>query len=267
MTLLQNSKRLAAVTGASGTIGQALVEGLVDNDFKVILLVRDPQKGIETISRLKEVNAKADLEYRIVDLSNQIDIKSLAASWNTELHVLINNAAISPPHRETTDQGIELQFATNVLGYYWMIKYFSAVLLASAPSRVVNVASYWAGGLNLSDLEFNTRPYHNHDAYRQSKQANRMLTPIQSAQFDPNKVTINSCHPGDVNSNLSNSLGFGGSQSPSEGALTPLWLATSGDLTNMTGKYFESRKEIHCQFSSNHNACEDLHKKCQSYKI
>ena len=267
MTDNQNTKRMAAVTGASGAIGQALVAGLADKNFKVILLVRDPQKGIETISRIKDVNIKADLEYRKVDLSNQSDIKSLADSWNTKLNVLINNAAITPPTRETTKQGIELQFATNVLGYYWMIEYFSDILQASAPARVVNVASYWAGGLDLKDLEFKSRPYNNHDAYRQSKQANRMLTRVQAAQYDPAEVSINACHPGDVNSKLSNSLGFGGSQSPEKGAITPIWLATSGDLANISGKYFESRKEVQCQFSSNLTACEDLYKMCQRYKI
>jgi NAD(P)-dependent dehydrogenase (short-subunit alcohol dehydrogenase family) len=267
MRILKNKNRVAVVTGATGAIGQALVAGLAQRNYKVILLIRDEQKGIETISNIRNANSKANLEYRIVDLSVQSEIKSIAKSWNESLDLLINNAAITPLAREETQQGIELQFATNVLGYYWMVKHFTEILQESAPSRVVNVASYWAGGLDLSDLEFKTRSYHNHDAYRQSKQANRMLTPIQADQFDPAKVTINACHPGDVNSKLSNNLGFGGSQSPSEGANTPLWLATSEDLFGTTGKYFESRKEVHCPFGSNRIESEKLDAHCQSYRI
>ncbi len=267
MTSSINSKKIAAVTGATGAIGQALVTGLVQNNFQVVLLVRDPQKAVRSISKINISYNQAALDYRVVDLSSQSDIKSLADSWDIPLHVLINNAAVTPRSREETDQGIELQFATNVLGYYWMIRYFSDILRSSAPTRVVNVASYWAGGLDLSDLEFKTRPYHNHKAYRQSKQANRMLTPIMANQFDPTQVTINSCHPGDVNSNLSNNLGFGGSQSPADGAATPLWLASSYQLSEITGRYFESLKDIECPFGSNRLDSEKLFKICQSYQI
>ena len=267
MTSSHNSKKIAAVTGATGAIGQAIVTGLIQRDFQVVLLVRDPQKAVRSILQIKDSYSQAALDFRVVDLSIQSDINSLADSWDMPLHVLVNNAAVSPRLREETDQGIELQFATNVLGYYWMIKYFSDILRSSAPARVVNVASYWAGGLDLSDLEFKTRPYHNHNAYRQSKQANRMLTSIMANQFDPAQVTINSCHPGDVNSKLSNSLGFGGSQSPADGAMTPLWLASSDQLSKITGSYFESLKEVKCPFSSNHPDSEKLLKICQSYQI
>ncbi len=265
MTSPLNSKKIAAVTGATGAIGQAIVTGLIQKGFQVILLIRDPRKAVSSISQIKDTFSQAVLDYRVVDLSSQSDIIALAGSWDTPLHVLVNNAAISPRSREETDQGIEVQFATNVLGYYWMIRYFSDILRSSAPARVVNVASYWAGGLDLSDLEFKARPYHNHNAYRQSKQANRMLTSIMAKQFDPTQVTINSCHPGDVNSKLSNSLGFGGSQSPADGAITPVWLASSDQLPEITGCYFESLKETKCPFSSNHPDSEKLFKICQSY--
>ncbi len=265
MTSPHDPKRIAAVTGATGAIGQAIVTGLIEKGFQVVLLVRDPHKAVRSISHIKESYDQAVLDYRVVDLSSQSDIISLAGSWNSPLHVLVNNAAISPRSREETDRGIELQFATNVLGYYWMIKYFADILRSSAPARVVNVASYWAGGLDLTDLEFKTRPYHNHNAYRQSKQANRMLTPAMAHQFDPTQVTINSCHPGDVNSKLSNDLGFGGSQSPADGAKTPIWLASSDQLSDITGRYFENLKEIKCPFSSNLPDSKHLLQICQSY--
>jgi hypothetical protein len=66
---------------------------------------------------------------------------------------LINNAAYTPRTRQETPEGIEMQFATNVLGYFRVIDEFTDILKASAPARVVNVASYWEGGLELNDLE------------------------------------------------------------------------------------------------------------------
>ena len=141
-------------------------------------------------------------------------------------------------------------FSTNVLGYFRMTQAFLGVLKASAPARVVDVASYWAGGLDIQDLEFKRRRYNNSTAYRQSKQANRMLAAAWSRRLEPMGITINSCHPGDVNSTLSNNLGFWGSQTPNQGAETPVWLATSPTIEGITGKYFENLKEERCRFST-----------------
>ncbi len=164
-----------------------------------------------------------------------------------------------------TTEGIELQFATNVLGYFWMMKAFEDVLTASAPSRVVNVASYWAGDLDLGDLEFKKRPYDNNTAYRQSKQANRMLTVAFAKKWEALGIAVNACHPGDVNSNLSNSLGFGGHETPAQGAETPVWLATSVEARQHTGLYFENGNPRSCPFSRSANAIDRLYEICDQF--
>ena len=130
---------------------------------------------------------------------------------------------------------------------------------------MVNVASYWAGGLDLHDLEFKRRAYHNDAAYRQSKQANRMLTVAFAERLAPEGVTVNACHPGDVNSLLSNNLGFGGHQSPDEGAETPVWLATSAVGEGITGRYFEQKREVACRFGQDRGAVEALYAACECY--
>ena len=115
-------------------------------------------------------------------------------------------------------------------------------------ARIVNVASYWAGGLDLGDLEFKRRPYNNDAAYRQSKQADRMLSVAFGRRLQPLGITVNACHPGDVNSTLSNSLGFGGHQSADSGAETPVWLAVGETGGQYTGKYFEHQRDVSCVF-------------------
>jgi NAD(P)-dependent dehydrogenase (short-subunit alcohol dehydrogenase family) len=161
--------------------------------------------------------------------------------------------------------GIELQFATNVLGYFWMIKAFTEKLIQSAPSRIINVASYWAGGLDIDDLEFRKRYYNNDTAYRQSKQANRMLTMAFAERLEKYRVSVVSCHPGDVNSNLSNDLGFGGHETPDQGARTPVWLSTQPFHELKTGKYYEHMRMADCQFSRNKNSINQLYEICESY--
>jgi NAD(P)-dependent dehydrogenase (short-subunit alcohol dehydrogenase family) len=265
MSNSQSTKRVAAVTGATGAIGKSIARQLASEGFGVILLTRNAPKSSLVVEELIQLTKNENIHYELVDLSSRASIQSLASSWEEPLHVLINNAAISPTNREETKEGIELQFATNVLGYFWMTELFSNIIKQYSPSRIINVASYWAGGLDLNDLEFKNRPYHNHASYRQSKQANRMLTPIFAELLKSVGITVNTCHPGDVNSALSNSLGFGGSQSPAQGAKTPAWLATSPTVSNITGKYFENCKEVFCPFGLQTSEAQQLFKICQSY--
>jgi retinol dehydrogenase-13 len=265
MSLDTPSKKVAAVTGATGSIGKAIATQLAAHDFSVVLITRDPDKSTSAVMDIQKKTNNSSVHFRLVDMSRSSSIKELASNWEGPLHVLVNNAAIAPRAREETPEGIELQFATNVLGYIWMTNYFSTILTKSAPARVINVASYWAGGLNLDDLEFTKRPYHNHDAYRQSKQANRMLTPVFASMLQPKLITVNACHPGDVKSTLSSSLGFGGSQTPLDGAQTPVWLAVSPDVNDITGKYFENCRETHCQFGKNLDHAQRLFEICQTY--
>ena len=146
-----------------------------------------------------------------------------------------------------------------------MIQSFGDCMKGSAPARIINVASYWAGGLDLLDLEFKQRRYSNGAAYRQSKQANRMLTVAFATRLKSYGITVNACHPGDVNSQLSNDLGFGGQSSPAAGARTPVWLATRPLGQQETGKYFEDRREVHCPFNEDMAAIEALYEVCRSY--
>jgi NAD(P)-dependent dehydrogenase (short-subunit alcohol dehydrogenase family) len=198
----------------------------------------------------------------IVDVSSRESIEELVASFVGPLHVLINNAAIAPRRRETTPEGIERQFATNVLGYLRMTQAFADLLARSAPSRVVNVASYWAGDLDMDDLEFRRRRYDNDAAYRQSKQANRMLTVALADELAP-RVTVNACHPGDVDSKLSADLGFGGHESPESGADTPVFVATDPTGQHVTGAYFEHRRAKQCRFGADREAVRALYALCR----
>ena len=206
-----------------------------------------------------------DVRYEIADLSRRVEIQALAARWRGPLHVLVNNAAVTPRTRQETPEGIELQFATNVLNYFWMTQAFREILKRSAPARIVDVASYYAGDLDINDLEFKRRRYHNGSAYRQSKQANRMLVAAWAVQLSADGITINACHPGDVNSQLSNNLGFGGSQSPDQGADTPVWLATEPIGGDKTGRYFSQRREQHCRFGADREAVAELYEACLNY--
>ena len=254
---------VALVTGASGAIGKAIARGIAeDQGYEVVLLCRNEAKARQACQEIIRATGNGRVRYEVADVSRWSSIRGLAKRWRGPLHVLVNNAALTPRRREETPEGIELQFATNVLGYFWMIQAFSEHLKRSAPARVVNVASYWAGDLDLADLEFKRRRYSNGEAYRQSKQANRMLTVAFAERLKPYGVSVNACHPGDVNSTLSNNLGFGGSQPPDEGARTPVWLAVGPTGQMVTGKFFERMREVRCAFAGDRKAVEELYRAC-----
>lgn len=264
--MISRDEVICAVTGATGAIGRAIARQLASfKGYKIVLIARNQQKAELVADDIISATGNENVSYEIVNLSQKSSILALVERWEGPLHVLINNAGVTPRRREETPQGIEMQFATNVMGYFWMMQYLSEILAGSAPSRIVNVASYWAGDMDIDDLEFSRRRYNNNTAYRQSKQANRMLTVAFAKLLKAKGITANACHPGDVNSTLSNNLGFGGHESPDQGAATPVWLATSNEVDDITGKYFSDKREDYCHFGADLSSVNELYEKCLAY--
>jgi retinol dehydrogenase-13 len=263
--MIDGGIRVCLVTGATGTIGKAIARQIAGRpDTEVVLACRDEKKAVQTVREIVETTANPRVRFELVDVSRKASVHALAERWRGPLHVLVNNAAVTPSRRQETPEGIELQFATNVLGYVWMIRAFTEHLKRSAPSRVVNVASYWAGDLDLADLEFKRRRYDN-QAYRQSKQADRMLTAAFAERLKSCGVFVNACHPGDVRSTLSNNLGFEGHQTPDEGARTPVWLALEPIGHEQSGKYFEQMQAVRCPFAADRESVNRLYEACLRY--
>src|SRR6185295_7613239 len=144
---------IVLITGATGAIGLAIARQIAAMPgYEVVLAARNEEKARQAAGEISRAGGNERVHYEIVDVSRQASIRALAERWQGPLHVLVNNAALSPRSRQETPEGIELQFATNVLGYFWMIQAFGEILKQSAPARVVNVASNYAGDLDLSDL-------------------------------------------------------------------------------------------------------------------
>lgn len=257
--------RKAIVTGAYGAIGKAIVKGIATSGMEVVLIGRDETKLKRVVDEIRKLLPGAALGYAAVDLSRECEIRGFSEAWKGSLQVLVNNAATCPRTRTETPEGIEMQWATNVMGYYWMITNMSPHMKEQHDARIVNVASYWAGGLNFSDLEFKTRDYDNDEAYRQSKQANRMLSTGFALNLKGSGIAVNSCHPGDVVSKVSSDLGYGGSETPEEGADTPVWLATSAEAEGKSGHYYEQREKKTCSFMNNIRDVEKLMEVCKGY--
>jgi len=131
----------------------------------------------------------------------------------------------------------------------------------------VNVSSNYAGHMDLTDLQFEKRPYNHDSAYRQSKQAERMLSWVYADKLKDTGVTVNALHPGVVTSPLlAGLMSGGGSDSAEKGAVVPLFVALNADLEKTTGKYYYQSKEKACQFSDK-KQWMDLWEKCNALLV
>jgi retinol dehydrogenase-13 len=260
-------KKTAIITGSCGAIGKAIAEGLAREDFEVVITSRSAEKLDQCVSALTRATGNTAISGKQIDLSNHGEIKAFAAEYGKPLHLLINNAAVAPVKRSENSEGTEMQWAVNVLSYHRMIAAFVPYLKQAPGARIVNVASYWAGELDLKDVEFRQRHYNNDIAYRQSKQADRMLSAIWAEKLKSSGIVVNACHPGDVNSRLSNDLGFGGHESPEEGAANPLWLALSKEAAKITGIWYEHGHCVEDPFAKDQQGLQQLDELLQSRQI
>jgi len=254
--------RTCVVTGASAGIGRATASELARLGARVVMAVRNPGKAEKARRAIAKATGSDALEVAFVDLARQDSIRAFArelAARHPQVDVLVNNAGIWTGRRQTSPDGIELTWATNVLGYVLVTHLLRPQLEAAGHARIVNVASRYAGGLDLTDVEFERRPWSGGDAYRQTKQANRMLTWALARRFAGTGVTANAMHPGFVSTEI---FGKGGgglglslslyakvrARRPAEGADTVAWLAASPEVEGQSGLFWVDRGEHRCRF-------------------
>jgi len=254
--------KLVIVTGPTSGIGKEIATRLAGLGAELVLACRDVAKGEATLGEIERLSGAKKLSVMQVDLSSQSSVRQFAErfkSTHSRLDVLVNNAGVNLRKRGKSEDGIELVFATNVLGYHLLSRELGPVLEASAPARIVNVASTFAGNLDLGDLQFERRRYDAVKAYQQSKACDRLLTWALARRLESSGVTANAMAPGLVQTGLYRDtplpirlvlrvVGLMHGRSVVQGADTAVWLASSPQVQGQTGKLFELRKEISCQF-------------------
>ena len=255
------SGKTCLVTGASAGIGLAAARGLARLGARVVMAVRDPEKGERARRAVAEATG-GEVETALVDLARRASIRAFArdiAALHPKLDVLVNNAGIWSERRRVGPDGVELVWATNVLGYFQVTELLLPLLRAAGKARVVNVASQLAFGLDLSDVQFERRPWSGRGAYAQSKQADRMLTWALARRLSGTGVTAHAMHPGFVASEIF-AKGGGpisrvvslyarlGGRPPEEGADTVVWLAASPEVDGRAGLFWIDRQEHRCRF-------------------
>ncbi len=252
--------KICVVTGATSGIGAESARQLAEMGARVVLVGRNQEKLERTVEAIRVQFPEACLEKALADLSRQADIRRLAENLNEQLpriDVLLNNAGAMFTKRQESADGIELTFALNHLAYFLLTNLLWDRLIASAPSRVVNVSSdaHKAApdhSKYLRELTFEAiqlrDDYGSFRAYALSKRANILFSRELAARLTGTGVTANSLHPGVVATNFFANNGpvsrvlrgvFDLFSIPVEqGAQTPVYLASSPEAEGITGRYF-----------------------------
>lgn len=250
--LADMSGRVCVVTGATRGIGRATAKGLAVLGAMLVLVCRRREDGDKVARELAESSPAPPAAVVTADLSSQRSIREAAEVIRDRyprLHVLVNNAGVIPKTRETTVDGLEMQFAVNHLAYFLLTELLLDRLEAGAPSRVVSVSSgaHQGGTLDFSDLQ-SERRYDPVRVYGRTKLANVLFTYELARRVRDAGITANCLHPGVIATKLladyMNVPLVGGAIAstfgarPDEGSETSIYLAASPEVEGVTGRYF-----------------------------
>jgi NAD(P)-dependent dehydrogenase (short-subunit alcohol dehydrogenase family) len=258
--------KTAIVTGANTGIGKEIARDLARLNARVILACRSEARGRAALDEIVADTGNHKTELRVLDVSSRASVLAFTAeivAREPELHILVNNAGVWLDERRTSVDGIEMTWATNVLGQFLMTRELLPLLARTgtlrSSARIVNVASEMARSLDVTDVQLTARGYDGMTAYAQSKQADRMLTWALARRLASQSVTANAMHPGwvateitsrerGVKQTLACAAGKLFGKRPSEGADTASWLAASPDVEAVSGGFFVDRKTRECRF-------------------
>jgi NAD(P)-dependent dehydrogenase (short-subunit alcohol dehydrogenase family) len=189
--------RSVIVTGANSGIGRAAARALAGAGARVVLAVRNLEKGQAAASAMP-----GETEVRGLDLASLASVREFAAGWEGDIDLLINNAGVMVPPLTRTAEGFELQFGTNHLGHFALTN----LLLAQVRGRVVTVSStgHRMGAIDFDDLNWERKPYRAWRAYGQSKLANLLFTSELQRRLTAagSGVLATAAHPGYASTNL-----------------------------------------------------------------
>ena len=257
--------KTALVTGANTGIGKEIARDLARLNARVLLACRSEERGEAALDEIVADTGNHKTELRLVDVSSRASVLAFTRQLReTEpaLHILVNNAGVWLDERRTNDEGIELTWATNVLGTSLVTRELLPLLEATgtpgASARIVNVASELARSLDLADVELTRRGYDGMTAYAQSKAADRLLTWALARRLEGKAVTANAMHPGWVATEIASrargvknvvvcTAGRLFARKPAQGADTASWLAASPAVEGVSGRFYMDRQERPCR--------------------
>jgi NAD(P)-dependent dehydrogenase (short-subunit alcohol dehydrogenase family) len=243
--------RVCLVTGANSGIGLATAQGLSRLGATVWLLCRSRERGERAARQLRAAGG-GPVQLALVDVASRRSIADFVRGLTApRVDVLVNNAGVLPARRIETPEGLELTWATNVVGPHLLTRLLRPRLEAAEQGRVINVSSggMYTQRLDLSDPQWRRRPFDGVRAYALTKRAEVVLTERWAEELAGTRVTVNSMHPGWVETPAVRSslprfhrVMRGRLRTTAQGADTVVWLAACPRLAGESGRFWFDRE-------------------------
>jgi retinol dehydrogenase 12 len=239
------------ITGANTGIGFATARELAGRDGRVFIASRSAAKGEAAVAAIKAATGNDAVFWLALDLADLDSVRACAKEFldrGEPLHVLINNAGVAG-QQGLTRQGFELTFGVNHLGHFALTSALTPLLTASAPARIVNVASdslYRARGIDWDALRRRGRGLTGMPQYSVAKLCNLLHVQELARRLDGSGVTVYALHPGVVASDIWRRIPWPVRPlmtrrmlTTEQGAVTSLHCATSPSVAAETGRYYD----------------------------
>ncbi|ORX92807.1 dehydrogenase/reductase SDR family member 12 [Basidiobolus meristosporus CBS 931.73] len=260
--------KVAIVSGANSGLGKLTARELWKKGAIVHMLCRSPERGEEArkeilssveLSAEQKHSAEERLKLHEVDISDPRSIQTFVRNWEAQgdpsCHILINNAGCMVNERKTTADGVELNFATNTLGTYYLTKLMIPLLQKSESPRVVTVSSggMYSAKLDADDPECRkVKKFDGTAIYAQNKRQQVELNERWASDFGSSGVLFYSMHPGwsDTPGVSTSMESFYKSmksrlRTPEQGADTIIWAAVSDEVLKYpNGSFLEDRRAV-----------------------
>ena len=245
------SGRRCLVTGGNSGLGYETALALARLGGTVVLLCRNAERGAAAAGAIRTATGNPHVSVEALDVASLASVRMVAARLRSEpVDVLIHNAGLLPAERVETADGLELTFATHVVGPFLLTAMLRDALVASRDGRVIWVSSggMYTQKLDLGDVGWRTRPYDGVKAYAETKRAQVVLSELWAEELRGSGVVVNAMHPGwadtpGVRTSLPGFHRIARSllRTPAEGADTIVWLAASARGREHTGRFFLDR--------------------------
>ncbi len=249
------SGQVIAITGANSGIGFAAAQALAQRGATIYVLARNLERGEDARKRLILATRNPHIYFEQIDLSRLASVRDCASrllAQTNRLDGLINNAGAEYRTRTLTVEGLEANFATNVLGPFLLTNSLLPVLKRTPHSRIINVSSggMYTAKLDVTDFQFEHKPFNNLAAYAQAKRAQVMLTELWAGLLKRDDIVVNAMHPGWVDTpivqaGLPTFRKVVGRllRTPDQGADTIVWLMAAQRAATITGEFWFDRRE------------------------
>jgi NAD(P)-dependent dehydrogenase (short-subunit alcohol dehydrogenase family) len=237
------------ITGSTDGVGRYVATRLASGGANVVVHGRDKARATSLIEEIRRAGGREPVFYQ-ADLSSLAETRKLAEAVlanHKRLDVFVSNAGIGSqnegPARQTSKDGHELRFAVNYLAGFLLARLLLPLLKASAPSRIVNVASLGQHPIDFDDVMI-TKSYSGSRAYAQSKLAQIMFTIDLAEELKGSGVTANSLHPATyMNTTMVRAGGITPTSTVEQGGEAILHLVSGDDVADESGLFFNGMNE------------------------